>query len=124
MKQIYLLSADENTSKIEDEEKSKFLRAILEYMNIPISEFWKTDDPLTVDQRIKLRSILSSYNISVIDDLSGEMQIYVEKDLVGDWHKPHYKLKTDLRQIDPRKKYYLEMETNFWTVFEDENTNE
>ena len=124
MKQIYLLSADENTAKVEEEEKTKFLRAMLEYMNIPISEFWTTDDPLTVDQRIKLRSILSSYNVSVIDDLSGEMQIYVEKDLVGNWHKPYYKLKTDLRQIDPRKKYYLEMETDFWTIFEDENKNE
>jgi len=119
MKATILLNYNENTRQVEDEEKTRYLRNILDQMGVPVSEFWSTDGPLSVDQRIKLREILRTYGIQVIDDLDGHMQIYVENELVAEWNKCKYKLKRDLREIDPRKQLYLEMEVDCWSLFEE-----
>jgi hypothetical protein len=120
MKATILLDYDENTKKVEEEEKTRYLRDILQSMGVPVDEFWTTDGPLSVDQRIKLRGILMTYSIQVIDDLDGQMQVYVENELVAEWRKCTYKLKRDLRQIDPRKQLFLEMEVNCWSLFEEQ----
>lgn len=119
MKGTILLSYDENTKQIEEEEKSKFLKNLLEQMGVPVEEFWTGGDTLSSDQRIKLRSILSTYGIQVIDDLDGHLQVYVQQELMGEWFKSTYKLKKDLRQIDPKKRLYIEMEISYWTIFEE-----
>jgi len=118
MKGTILLSYTENTKKIEDEEQGRFLRNILEQMGVPIQDFWSTDAPLTINQKIKLRGILSTYDIRIIDDLDGNMQIFVADEMVAEWHKCIYKIKKDLREIDPRKQLYIEMLVNCWSLFE------
>jgi hypothetical protein len=120
MKGTILLNYDDNTQQVEDEEKTRFLKTMLEQMGVPITDFWTADTSLTVNQKIKLRGILATYAIQVIDDLDGNMQVYVEGEKVGEWHKCTYKLKRDLRQLDPRKQLYLEMEVDCWTIFEEE----
>jgi len=119
MKASILLNYDENTHQVEEEEKLRFLQSILEQMGIPIQEFWTHQTTLNIGQRIKLREILSTYGIQVIDDLDGHLQMYVEGDLVAEWFKPTYKIKRDLRERDPRKQMYLEMEVNCWSLFEE-----
>jgi hypothetical protein len=119
MKGTILLNHNENTKQVEEEEKQKFLRNLLIQIGIPVEEFWSGDSPLNIEQRVQLRSILSTYGIQVIDDLDGHLQVYVEGELAGEWHKCTYKLKRDLRQIDPRKQFYLEMEVNCWSLFEE-----
>lgn len=121
MKGIILLNYGENTKQVEEEERMRFLKNLLEQMGVPISDFWTTDNFLSVEQKIKLRVILSTYKIQVIDDLDGFMQIFVEGDLVGEWHKCLYKLKRDLKQLDPKKQLYLEMEVDCWTLFEEQD---
>ncbi len=121
MKATLLLNYDEDTRQVEEEEKSKFIKNILVQIGLPVDEFWTSDKPLSVRERIKLREILSAYNIVIIDDLDGHMQIFVENDLVAEWNKCSYKLKRDLRQIDPKKKLFLEMTIDAWSVFEDED---
>lgn len=123
MKATILLNHTENTRQVEEEEKTRFLRSILEQMGVPINEFWTEEKPLSVDQRIKLRGILTTYGIQVIDDLEGRLQIYVEGELVANWFKPYYKLKRDLKQLDRRKQFYLEMNVECWSLFE-ENESE
>jgi hypothetical protein len=119
METTILLNKDEDTRKVEEEEKSKFIRIILEQIGLPVDEFWvNPEKSLDVQEKIKLRQILNAYNIIIIDDLGGEMQIYVENDLVAEWKKCSYKLKTDLRQINPNKRLYLEMKINCWSIFD------
>lgn len=122
MKGTLLLNHDENTKLVEEEERNKFLYALLEQIGIPVNEFWTNDSVLTIEQRMKLRNILSTYNIQVIDDLDGHMQVYVEDDLVGEWFKCEYKLKRDLRQRDLKKQLYLEMQVNYWSIFEEQES--
>lgn len=124
MKGTILLNYDDNTHQVEEEEKTRFLKTMLEQMGVPINDFWTADTSLTVNQKIKLRGILATYAIQVIDDLDGNMQVYVEGEKVGEWHKCTYKLKRDLRQLDPRKQLYLEMEVDCWTIFEEEQPQE
>ncbi len=119
MKSTLLLNSNENTRKVEDEEKSRFMRSILEIMGVPIDEFWIPDQSLSVEDKIKLRSILSTYNIQVIDDLDGSLQMYVDGQLIAEWKKCEYKLRRDLSQLDPTKQLYLEMQVNFWSIFEE-----
>lgn len=124
MKGIILLNYGDNTKSVEEEEKMRFLKDILDQMGVPINDFWNTDEPLSIEQKIKLRTLLATYSVQVIDDLDGHLQIYVEDELVGEWNKCTYKLKRDLRQLDPRKQLYLEMTVDFWTIFEDEQQKE
>lgn len=120
MKGSILLNYSENVKQVEDEEKTRFLRNLLEQMGVPLEDFWETDGALSIDQRIKLRSILATYNILVIDDQDGGLKVYVEKELVGEWFKSTYKLKTDLQQLERKKQLYMEMLVNYWTIFEEQ----
>jgi hypothetical protein len=120
MKQVFLLNSDDNTFQVEEEEKQNFLRELLENMGLPISDFWQPNQTLNIQEKIKLRNILGAFNIVVIDNLDGHMQVYHDDELIGEWNKCKYKLKKDLRQIDPKKQFYLEMEADFWTIFNNE----
>lgn len=124
MKGTILLNYNENTRKVEEEEKYRFLRAILEQIGIPIEEFWIDDNIIDKpEQRIKLRNMLAKFGVQVIDDMDGHMQIYVALDdevqLAAEWFKCKYKLKRDLKELDPKKQLYLEMEVNYWSIFEE-----
>lgn len=124
MKYKLLLSHNENTRKVEDEEKTKFLKYILEETGLPIQDFWTSDGSLSIAQRMQLREILSNYDIQVIDSLDGLLQIYMNNEIVAEFFKPKYTLKMDLRQVDPRKRPYMEMEVSFWSLFEEAENNE
>jgi len=130
MKGTILLNYSENTHQVEEEEKARFLRGILEqsFQNTDVAAqiqtIWNTDGPLPAVQKVKLRGILATYGIQVIDDLDGHMQIYLENELIAEWFKCTYKLKRDLRAVDPRKRVYLEMEVNCLSVFDDKEEQE
>lgn len=130
MKGTILLSYNENTHQVEEEEKARFLRGILVtcFENTDVSSqienIWESEGLLSAAQKVKLRGILATYGIQVIDDFDGHMQIYLENELIAEWYKCTYKLRRDLRVLDPRKRVYLEMEVNCWSVFDDKEESE
>lgn len=130
MKATILLNYNENTRQVEEEEKARFLRGILEQcfdgtdVLTQIQEIWNVDGPLRVEQKLKLRNILATYHLEVIDDLDGHMKIYLENDLIAEWFKCTYKLKRDLKVINPKQRIFLEMEVNCWSVFDEPETPE
>ncbi len=120
MKGIILLNYGDNTHQIEEEEKNRFIRNILEQMGTPVDSFWKDEMTLSVDQKIKLRALCLTYNIQIIDDLDGHVKIFVDKEMVASFSKSTYKLKRDYSQLDPRKQLYIEMTINCWSMFEEQ----
>lgn len=130
MKVTILLDYNENLKKVEEEEKSRFLRSLLQQffdnteIAAEIDAIWETDGPLTPVQKVKMRGLLTTYNIQVIDDNDGHLQVFVDNELVAEWRKCTYKLKKELHQIDPKKKMYLEMAINCWSVFDSQSEQE
>lgn len=124
MKATILLNYSENTRQVEDEEKARFLRGILEQCfegtdaANQLGEIWSDDGPLPTIQKVKLRGLLATYKLQVIDDLDGHMKIYLENELIAEWLKCTYKLKKDLSVVDPKQRIFLEMEVNCWSVFD------
>ncbi len=118
MKGIILLNSNENTRLVEEEEKAKFVKNVLEAIGIPVEGLWGEDGGLSPQGTNQLRRTLASFNTIVVEDGDGGLKIHVDKEVVADWKKPTYILKRDLSEIDPKKKLFLEMHTNFWTVFE------
>ena len=131
MKGSILLNYNEDTRQVEEEEKARFLRGILDacFDNTEaanqIQTIWVGEGVLSAPQKVKLRGILATYGLQVIDDLDGHMQVYLENELIAEWFKCTYKLKRDLRVMDPRQRIYLEMHVNCWSVFDEkEQTTE
>lgn len=121
MQYTILLDKHENTKDVERQEQARFIKTVLDSLDVPID--WNPDESLTITSKLKLRQTLEMYNIHILDDTDSGIKIFVNRDLIGDWSKPHYILKTDYSQIDPNKKLYLEMNINFWTIFEEEVDN-
>ena len=123
MNYTVLLDSDTNVKESESEEKSKFIRSILESLNIDLT-FWNSEElTLSIDNRIHMRKILSQYEIDIIEAADGELNIFFEKSKIGSWSKPTYILKRDCSNVDPKKQLYLEMCVNFTSIFDDDNNN-
>ena len=122
---IQLLNYNTDTHQIEEEEKAIFLRTFLEqcFENTPTIErinaiYGTTNEPLTVSKKMELRGVLTANDIIVIDGIDGALRIYLSNKEIGGFNKPTYKLRQDLSATDPKKRVYIEMETNFWSAFD------
>jgi hypothetical protein len=118
MQYSILLDRNENTREVEIQEQARFVKSILEALQIPIE--WNPEEPFSVESKIRFRKELDQFKINIIDDSNGGIKIYVETDLIAEWHKPLFKLKKDSSQIDPRKQIYLEMNVRFSSLFEED----
>jgi hypothetical protein len=117
MQNTILLNTSENTRQVEREEQGQFVRSVLTAFGVPIDTIW-TETELTVEQNMKLRKLLSQYKIEIVDDMDGGVKMYCEKEKIAEFHKPHYILRKDMGQVDPKKRLYLEMTTNTWSVLD------
>src|ERR1019366_6859116 len=121
MKRTILLNFNENTKEMENEERDNFVRGILETLGLPLENIWDEEGTLTTDNKIKLRSILTNYNIQIIES-GGEIKVYCDNQVIGDWRKPTYILKRDNNQLHPKKKLFLEMHIDCNSIFEESIT--
>src|ERR1700727_2172215 len=127
MKGTILLNYGDNTRTVEEEEKARFLRSILEQcfdgnqdIMSKLQSVWGGDNLLLLaPQKIELRQILNTYGIRVRDDFDGSLDIFLDNELVASWKKPLYKLKRDLGQLERKKRVYIEMIVEVWSVFND-----
>lgn len=107
-----LLDFNSDKNAVESEEKSKFIRSILEALDIEV-DFWPADEALNIEKKVKLRQVLNELGLIICENADGTLEVYFEQQLIGEWRKPFYVLKKDLGQIDPKKKLYLEMHVSF-----------
>jgi hypothetical protein len=110
----------EDAKTVEEEERHNFLRSILTSIGIPFEDIWPEDAEITNKIKIELRSLLQKYDITILDKADKSTDIYVDKDLIGQWKRPTYKLKHDASQIVHSKKVFLEMTIEYESVFDEQ----
>jgi hypothetical protein len=115
---LFIYINREDAKKTEQEELQNFIHSVLSEINLPINNIWPEDGLLSVQQKIELKNLLAKVNINIINSDSDDTLIYVDKDLIATWKKPRYILRTDISEINPAKKVFLEMIIEYESVFE------
>ena len=107
------------------EEQEKFTWTINVISNIGITsdelEIPENVEELSVEFRKNMRALLQKFDVKIVDEHDGNIKIYVEDNLIAEWHKPQYILRTDLSAIEPSKRLFVEMITDHWSVFDGED---
>lgn len=119
MEQVYLINYRSNYKEIEREERYRFLNSILERLGID-KQIEIRDGGLDIAERVKLHQIEEKYDIRVIEEIDGSMDIYCDGEKIGVWEKPRYVLKRDYGEIDRKRAHYVEMHCKYWTILDEE----
>jgi hypothetical protein len=109
----------EDAKEVEEEERNLFLKGILEQVNVPLEDVWP-DILLTVEQKIKLRILLSKLDLEIIEDGDRGYEIYHEDTILAKWSKPRFLERIDFKARNQKKKLFYEMVINTWSVFDEE----
>jgi hypothetical protein len=125
---IYLDRDD--CESIENEERSLFVRGILEEIGIPeesLYDVWPELE-LSIEHKMKLRKLLDELDLEIIYDGGRGVKIYhgnpPNGKLIAEWFKPRFIMKKDIQARDSNKKLYYEMVIKTWSAFEEENDDE
>lgn len=116
----YTILLDKSTPlrEVEAEEQTRFVISMVEALEVPFE--WDANEPFSVLDKIRLRKVLSQYNVSVVDDMEGGMKIFLEREKIAEWKKAQYLLKEDSLQVDPKKRLFIEMKCSFSSIFEED----
>jgi hypothetical protein len=109
----------EDAKSVEEEERNLFLKETLSKIGVPLEEVWP-DILLTVEQKIKLRSLLGKLDIEIVEDGDRGYEIYHQNTPLAKWNKPKFLLRKDNKAKSLNKRLYFEMITNTWSVFDSE----
>jgi len=101
----------EDKQSFEKEEKNKFLKSILEALELNVSSLFDQD---TIDNKIKIKEILKKNNLKVLDE--DDFVVYFENKEIARMIKPFYKIKKDLSEIDRKNQIYIEAVIEFNTI--------
>ncbi len=105
-----------------EEEKLQFIVFVLESMGVDLEGCFPetlNQKEITVEHRIKLKEILEKYNISIINNKDKTFDVFLEKDKIASWFKHWVELKKDFSEIDPKRRIYVEIHLECWSVYEE-----
>ena len=113
----------EDVRHVEADEKYNFIRGVIELLELPLDDCFPEGDSVdlfTVENKINLRKSLRKYDVFVVDDGEGGVKIYFEDDVIAEWKKPQFILREDRLEKDRSHKLYIQMDIDFWTIFDEE----
>lgn len=119
MDKVVLINREDYNS-FTDEAKYNFVKDVFANIGLPIEECLPEDyKEQTVEQRIQLRELLKKFNV-ILSEHSKEMaEIIIDGQVVAKWNKPTCVLKEDHQTLDPKKKYYLEVKLDCYSIFDE-----
>jgi hypothetical protein len=117
MRDIIVLSQNDDKYQIEEIERNRFIKDILEQLNIDVSHFWVNDEELTIEQRKILREVLTSNKINIIEE-ERETEILINNKKIAKWKKPIFRIKRNIKEPDRKKRFIVEMEVSYYSIFE------
>lgn len=111
----------DSLKSVEEEEMNKFVKSFLLSMDLPnIEEIWPDICLKSAKEKLKLRSVLSKYEIEVISDGDRGVKIYLKDELIAEWFKPNVILKKELQATKkPKDQYYYELKIKSSSIFEE-----
>jgi len=130
---ISRLAARDNFREVEEEWRWEFVFHVLTSIGIPEEELEECvpEDgnflEIEPKHKISLRKHMKKRNVTIVDDHDGGIKIYVyvdeleEQIMVAEWKKCKFIYKKDIKEIDPNKRIYMEVQADIWTSFEDED---
>lgn len=122
------LADREDLRKVEEEWQLEFVFYVLSNIGVPeeiLAECFPADEEeLTVEHKIKLRSYMKTFDITIVDDRDHGLTIYVEQTLIAKWNKCRFVLKQDYMTVDPSKRLYVEIHADMWTIFDEEGQDD
>jgi len=126
MKEV--ISVDrEDYRKIVKQLQFQWTKHVLVQTGMNLSSYFPDDDnpeSMTIEQKAQLRQTLRQNDILVLDDQDGGIKIYLDKTIIAEWKKPRFDLHQDLSQIDPKKKLYININIDYWSVFDGQELKE
>jgi hypothetical protein len=87
------------------------------------SEEEQTYDNMSIIQKAKLRKVLDQNNITISDNHDGSLLVFIDHDIIAEWGVPNFKLHFDGKEPNQQKRWYIEVEIDCWSVFDDEEQN-
>ncbi len=118
MKESTIYIDKEDAKIVEEQERNIFIKSVLSEMGIPLDELWPEDE-LNIEQKAKLRDFLAHVGVDILDDRDRGMQIFAEGKMVAEWFKPTFILREDASVVNRNKRFFFEMKTKCWSVFEE-----
>lgn len=73
----------------------------------------------TIDQKAQLRNNLNDNNILIVDNNDDSLIIYIQNQIIAEWKKPLYVRKEDIEERNPKKKFFIEINIEHYSVFDD-----
>jgi len=113
---------NDNFKEVHDQLRFIWFRNLLIQTGMDLENcFPDSDDPhdQTIEQKLKLKNILSDNKIFIVDNNDDSLMIYIQDQLIGQWNKPRYDKREDLSQRGKRNKYYIGINLNYWSVFDE-----
>ncbi len=120
------LASRDNYREVEEEWRLEFIYYVLSNIGIPedVLDECFPEDGITVRHRIKLRHHMKAFDVTIVDDRDGGIKIFFERDVIAEWKKCKFVLREDLKEVDPSKRLYTEIEADVWTIFNEGNADD
>ena len=119
MDKVVLINREDYNS-LTDEAKYVFIKDVFENIGLPVEEcFPENYKEQTVEQRIQLRELLKKFNVILSEPSKETAEIIIDGQVVAKWNKPACVLKEDHQTLDPKKKYYLEVKLDCYSIFDE-----
>lgn len=117
-----IIADREDIEAVESEEQLFFVFSVLQSSGIPEEKLESCfSDGFSVENKIALRKLCDKEQISIIKDVNGSLKIYIQNNLIAEWHTPTYILHVNKNAAEHSKKMFMEMRITWWTFEEGEN---
>lgn len=111
----------EDYNSFTDEAKYNFIKDVFTNIGLPIEECIPENyKEQTVEQKIQLRELLKTFKVILSEDSKELAEIIIDGQVVAKWNKPFCILKQDYQTLDPKKKYYLEVKLDCYSIFDEQ----
>ena len=116
---IYIDRGDRKT--VEEEEKQKFIRNVIEAISIPgFEDVWPEEAEVGPELKIAVRAFLKDFDLDIVEGIDGSVVVYSGDDEIAIWEKPSYVLRVDNKAKRHSEKTYFEMKIKFWSMWDEE----